>query len=128
MVMKKYGTIELRNLKFHAYHGCLPEERTAGNDFVVNLTCKAPLKKAAKTDLINDTLDYAVLYNIVKDAMANPVFLLEKVAGTILSEIRRQAPEVKSATVTVCKMRPPFTYAATALDTPDTAACITLSV
>ena len=124
--MKKYGTIELKNLKFHAYHGCLPEERTAGNDFVVNLTCKVPLKKAAESDLINDTLDYAVLYNIVKDTMANPVFLLEKLAGTILAEIRRQAPSVKSATVTVCKMRPPFSYSTNALDTPETAACVTL--
>ena len=44
--MKRFGTIELNNLKFHAYHGCLPEERTAGNDFVVNLSCKVDLRKA----------------------------------------------------------------------------------
>lgn len=125
--MKRFGTIELKNLKFHAYHGCLPEERTAGNDFVVNLSCKVDMRLAARTDLIGDTLDYAVLYNIVKDAMATQSFLLEHVAGTILSEIKRQAPEVKKATVTVCKMRPPFTYATNALDTPETAACITLS-
>lgn len=125
--MNKFGTIELRDLKFHAYHGCLPEERTAGNDFVVNLRCRVDLRLAAKTDLIGDTLDYAVLYNIVKEAMETPSFLLEHVAGTILSEIRRQAPQVKRATVTVCKMRPPFTYSKNALDTPNTAACITMS-
>ena len=125
--MKRFGTIELRDLKFHAYHGCLPEERTDGNDFVVNLRCKVDMRLAAKTDLIGDTLDYAVLYNIVKEAMETPSFLLEHVAGTMLSEIRRQAPAVKGATVTVCKMRPPFTYSQNALDTPSTAACITLS-
>ena len=125
--MNPLGTIELKDLKFHAYHGCLPEERTAGNDFVVNLSCKVDLRKPARTDLIADTLDYAVLYNIVKEAMETPSFLLEHVAGKILSEIRRQAPEVKRARVTVCKMRPPFTYSQNALDTPNTSACITLS-
>lgn len=122
-----FGTIELKNLKFHAYHGCLPEERTAGNDFVVDLACTVDLRAAAKSDLINDTVDYALLYNIVKDVMSTPVFLLEKVAGSILARVRKVSPMIRHARVTVCKMRPPFAYATNALDTPETSACVTLS-
>lgn len=125
--MNKYGTIELRQLKFHAYHGCLPEERITGADYVVNLTCKVDMRKAAASDNLAHSVDYSLLYNIVKDSMSTPVNLLEKVAETILKNIRRYAPQVKGASVTVCKFNPPFEYAQNALDQEGTSACVTLS-
>ncbi|MBO4557937.1 MAG: dihydroneopterin aldolase [Bacteroidales bacterium] len=125
--MNKNSVIELKGLKFHSYHGCLPDERIVGADYEVNLTCVVDLRKAAATDDLKHTVDYSVLYNIVKDAMQTPVNLLEKVAGTILKNVRYYAPKVKSATVTICKMQPPFDYSPAALDTGHTAACVTMS-
>ena len=125
--MNKYGTIELRQLKFHAYHGCLPEERITGADYEVNLTCKVDLRKASGSDDLDHTVDYSLLYNIVKDAMSTPVNLLEKVAATILKNIRRYAPQVKGASVTVCKFNPPFEYSENALAEEGTNACVTMS-
>ena len=125
--MKKEGIIELRDMRFHAFHGCLPKERIEGAEYVVSLKCEADLRKAAKSDYLAHTVDYATLYNIVNDAMQHPVNLLEKVAGTILENIRNYVPMVKSASVTVCKMNPPFDYGDNALETDRTAACVTLS-
>ena len=116
----------MRNLKFRAYHGCLPQERIAGADYIVDLKCTVDLRKAAGSDNLAHTVDYSLLYNIVKDAMSSPVNLLERVAGTILENIRRYVPQVKGASVTVCKFEPPFEYAPNALQTGQTSACVTL--
>ena len=124
--MKKKGIIELRNLRFKAYHGCLPQERIEGADYLVNLRCEADLRRAASSDSLEHTVDYSMLYDIIKNEMATPANLLERVAGNILKNIRYYAPAVKSATITICKMEPPFNYAENALDLQQTAACVTL--
>ena len=125
--MKKYGTIELRDMRFHAFHGCLPQERIVGADYLVSLSCTVDLHRAAATDDLKHTVDYSLLYNIVKSEMGTPATLLENVAGKILKNVRYYAPAIKHATVTVCKLNPPFEYAENALDAEHTAACVTLS-
>ncbi|MBR3744790.1 MAG: dihydroneopterin aldolase [Bacteroidales bacterium] len=125
--MKKTGIIELKDLRFRAYHGCLPQERIVGTDYNVSLRCTVDLRKAAETDDLKYTVDYSLLYNIIKSEMGTPVNLLEHVAGKILKNVRYYAPAVKHATVTICKMNPPFEYGHNALDAEHTAACVTLS-
>ena len=125
--MYKDGIIELKNLKFHAFHGCLPQERIVGTDYEVSLRCTVDLRKAAATDDLKHTVDYSLLYNIIKSEMGTPVNLLENVAGKILKNVRYYAPAVKHAAVTICKMNPPFEYAQNALDSEHAAACVTLS-
>ena len=126
-MMKKEGIIELKDLRFRAYHGCLPQERIVGADYNVSLRCTVDLRKAAATDDLKHTVDYSLLYNIIKSEMGTPVNLLEHVACKILKNVRYYAPAVKHATVTICKMNPPFEYAQNALDAEHTAACVTLS-
>ena len=125
--MKKEGIIELRDLKFRAYHGCLPQERIVGADYVVSLCCTLDLRKAAATDDLKHTVDYSLLYDIIKSEMGTPANLLEHVAGKILKNVRYYAPAVKHATITICKLNPPFDYAENALDIDRTGACVTLS-
>ena len=126
-MMDKEGIIELKDLRFRAYHGCLPQERIVGADYNVSLRCTMDLRKAAATDDLRHTVDYSLLYNIVKSEMGTPVNLLEHVAGKILKNVRYYVPAVKHASVTICKLNPPFEYAENALDTEHTAACVTLS-
>ena len=102
--MNQTGTIELRNLKFHAYHGCLPEEREQGADYVVNLKCEAALARAGESDCLSDTVDYSLLYDIIAGQMALSCNLLEAVAGNILRQIRSVVPAVTSASLTICKL------------------------
>ena len=53
--------IELRNLTFYAYHGVLPEERSQGNTFVVDLTLDADVRRAVYTDALVESVWFFVL-------------------------------------------------------------------
>ena len=124
--MNQTGIIELRNLRFHAYHGCLAFEREKGADYVVDLKCEAALAKASGSDCLEDTVDYSLLYDIVAQQMGRSCNLLEHVAGNILRQIKAKVPEIISARVTICKMNPPFDYPPDALSPEQSAACVTL--
>ena len=63
--MLKSGQIFIDNMRFHARHGVLEQERLTGGDFVVSLSARYPLAAAAQSDDVADTLNYAVVYNIV---------------------------------------------------------------
>ena len=43
--------IYLKNVRFHAYHGVLPQETQVGNDYVVNLDGECELPDACQQEL-----------------------------------------------------------------------------
>tara|TARA_R110000772_G_scaffold126642_3_gene233714 strand:- start:118 stop:474 length:357 start_codon:yes stop_codon:yes gene_type:complete len=102
------GTIRLKNIKIYAFHGCLIEEGQIGSDYLVNLSVKADLKKASKTDALADTVDYVLLQKIVRDEMAVRAKLLEQVANRIIDSIFLKVEMVTAVKVTVAKRNPPI--------------------
>ena len=62
--------IELKDIRIYANHGCLSEEEKIGSHYLVNLRVECDLSQAAKTDALQDTIDYVGLNNIVKKQMA----------------------------------------------------------
>ena len=84
------------------------EEGKIGSDYRIDLSVKANLKKSAKTDYLNDTVDYVHLNKIVKEEMAIKTKLLETVADKILDRILFEIPLVDSAKVKVSKLNPPI--------------------
>ncbi|RZC49558.1 hypothetical protein C5167_017980 [Papaver somniferum] len=77
----------LRGLKFHGYHGVLPEEKTPGQKFVVDMDAWSDLREAGKSDNLDHSVSYAELYNIVKDIVEGPGHnLLESVAHLIATK------------------------------------------
>ena len=101
------GTIELTGMRFHAYHGCLPEERRDGNLFVVDFSCEYDISRAVESDSLEDTLDYGAIYDIIEREMAVPSNLLENVAGRIARAIMESHPEIISLKLSVAKHNPP---------------------
>ena len=53
--------IYLKNVRFHAYHGVLQQERIVGNDYVVNLVVDYDFTSAMETDELSATINYAEL-------------------------------------------------------------------
>jgi len=102
------GKIKINNIRVHAWHGCLKEESIIGSDYSVDLEVGANLSNAAKTDKLNDTVDYVHLNNIVKEEMAIKSKLLEHVAKRILDRIFLELPLVHNAEVSVSKINPPI--------------------
>lgn len=100
--------ISLRNVRFYAFHGVMPQERRVGADFLVNLRVGYPLEKAMQSDEVGDTLNYAALYEVVKTEMMQASHLLEHVAGRIVSAIEKQFPLVTSIDLELTKQNPPI--------------------
>ena len=105
--MNKIGLIELEGMEFKAYHGVLEQEKVRGNEFVVDFRGELDLSAAAESDNLNDTLNYADIYDIVAYEMSVPSELLENVAGRIMKAIEAQFPQLVSFSIRVSKKRPP---------------------
>ncbi len=101
------GRIELEGMEFKAYHGCLEQEKVRGNVFTVDFRGELDLSAAAKSDNLNDTLNYGEVYDIVAEEMSIPSELLENVAGRIVEAIAAQFPQLLAFSVRVSKKRPP---------------------
>lgn len=102
------GYIHLRQVRFHAFHGVMPQERQVGTDFVLDLRVGYPLQQAMQSDDVADTLNYAALYDLVAREMQQPSNLLEHVAGRIAEAIGRTFPQVTSIDLTLTKQNPPM--------------------
>jgi dihydroneopterin aldolase len=102
------STIKLKNIKIYAFHGCLVEEGKIGSDYLVNLSVKADLVKAAKTDKLTDTVDYVHLQKVVKTEMGERSKLLEHVGQRIIDRVFKEIPLVHSIKVKVAKLNPPI--------------------
>lgn len=100
--------ISLRNVRFHAFHGVMPQERKVGADFLVNLRVGYPLEQAMQSDEVGDTLNYAALYEVVKTEMMQPSNLLEHVAGRIADAVVKRFPQVTSIDLDLTKQNPPM--------------------
>jgi dihydroneopterin aldolase len=102
------GIIKVENIRIYAHHGCLPEETIIGSDYRVDLKVDADLLPSAKSDALEDTVDYVLLNAIVKEEMAKPCKLLETVAKRILTQIFIKDQRVTKATVSISKINPPI--------------------
>ena len=102
------GIIKVNNIKIYAYHGCLLEEGHIGSDYIVDITIHANLQKSAKTDDLQDTVDYVLLNKIVTEEMAIRAKLLENVAQRILDRVFDESGLVTQVEVAVSKLNPPI--------------------
>ena len=100
--------IMLRGLTFFAFHGVLPEERQQGNRFVVDLVLEADISRAVCTDNLDDTVNYAEVYEVVRREMAVPSQLLEHVCGRIATALLDAFAPLQRVRVSVTKRNPPI--------------------
>lgn len=102
------GIITVDNIRLYAYHGCLPEEGVKGGDYIVDVTIDTDLTKPAQTDELADTVDYCVVFDVVKREMGIRSKLIEQVAQRIVDGLRKEYPAVKKFSVKVTKLKPPI--------------------
>ena len=100
--------IYLKNVRFHAYHGVLQQERIVGNDYVVNLVVDYDFTSAMETDELFATINYAELYEIIKEEMAISSKLLEHVVGRIGKRLFSEYSAIRQIQLAITKENPPF--------------------
>ncbi len=77
-------TISLLGLRVFAYHGVPAEEKSTGQEFVVDVTLRIDLAAAAASDDLADTVDYGLLATAIVERVANEQWdLIERVAGRV---------------------------------------------
>lgn len=102
------SSIFLKNLRFHAFHGVMPQERIVGNDYLVDVHVNYDFSHAMATDELDDTINYAEVYQLVKEEMNLPSKLLEHLAGRIGKRLIDSYPSIQDVSVSVMKQNPPF--------------------
>ena len=102
------GYVFLKDVRFHAFHGVMPQEGKVGADFLVNLRIGYPITKAMETDEVTDTLSYAEVFSLVEQEMKVSSKLLEHVAGRIVKAIGEHFPQTTSIDLTLTKLNPPM--------------------
>ena len=100
--------ILLEGLEFFAYHGYHKEERKTGNRYNVDVIVEADVMRAAIHDKLRETIDYAKLYQTVKEEMEQPAKLLEHIAHRIIQRVLELFPRVTAVEVQVSKFNPPL--------------------
>jgi dihydroneopterin aldolase len=101
--------IFLEGMRFYAYHGVNPEERTLGQRFVVDLVLEVDLGPAGASDDLAATVSYSAVYKLVRGIVeGEPRNLLEAVAETIAARVLAEFPLVSRVTVTVRKPEAPL--------------------
>ena len=95
-------------MRFYAYHGVLTQETKVGNHYVVNIHIDADLTRACESDNMDDTINYAIVYDHVKAEMQKPSKLLEHVAMRIYRSIKAAFPQILNLEVRLAKKSPPI--------------------
>ncbi len=102
-------SIQLHNLEFYAYHGLLPQERVVGGHYRVDVELSlTPPLRALTEDVIDDTVNYAEVYALIRQQMDQPVNLLEHLAHRITQGLYAQFPQIQAVKLSVTKVTPPI--------------------
>ncbi|HEY6063545.1 MAG TPA: dihydroneopterin aldolase [Chitinophagaceae bacterium] len=100
-------TIELKRLRFLAYHGLYAEEKKTGNEFEINLSVSYSPSSGTITG-ISDTVDYSELYTLLKTEMQHPRHLLETLVMELAEVIHVTFPKIKKIEISITKLHVPI--------------------
>lgn len=100
--------INLLGLRFHAFHGVMAQEQLVGNDYLLDVRVRYDLSKAMLSDDVNDTLNYATVYEMIRQEMQIPSCLLEHVAYRIGNRLMITFPQIESIDIHLTKKNPPM--------------------
>jgi len=100
--------IFIKEARFHAYHGVIPQEQQVGQDYLVSVRCGYNISMAMESDMVETTLNYATLYQQIAHEMSIASLLLEHVARRIAQAIFKTFPQVTTLDLTITKLNPPM--------------------
>lgn len=100
--------VRLRGLEFWAYHGCFPEEAVVGNRFTVEVSMGLNTEVAQRSDSLEDTLNYQLVYGVVAREMQKNSHLLEHLTRRIIDALMTSFPQLQWVEVEVAKHNPPI--------------------
>ncbi len=99
--------IRLMNMMFYGYHGVLAAERETGHRYEVDCELEVDISRAARSDHLDDTINYVGIYNIVEEYLERHRYnLVETLAERLRQEIKKQT-KASRVTIRLRKRIPP---------------------
>jgi dihydroneopterin aldolase len=96
--------VAIRGLALYAHHGALEGERAIGQRFVLDLVIDTDFADAARSGLVEDTIDYGTVVEVATAAfLERTEALIEVLAVRIAERILARFPRAAAAEVTVRK-------------------------
>lgn len=99
-------TIQLKNLLFFSHHGIHEEEKILGNEFEVNV--ELSFEETDRIDSLEQTINYASVYQVIKQQMGIPSELLETLAQDMAHRVHAFDNRILFITVSIEKKNPPI--------------------
>lgn len=100
--------IHLNGLKIYAYHGILPQENKIGAEYILHLKLKTDFSRASQMDDLTYTINYAEVFQAIKEEMKIPSKLLEHVIQRIAERLFHDFPTLMEINITLFKQNPPM--------------------
>ena len=100
--------IYLHGTRIFAHHGVLPQETEVGAYFIIDLDIKTDFSRAAATDELEGTLNYAEIHAVLKNVMRSPSKLLERVCERIAEQLFLQFDSIEEISIRLTKENPPM--------------------
>ncbi len=106
--MGTLDVIRIKNAVFYAYHGVMSDEQNLGGKFEVDIDLFCNLKEAEETDSLTRTVDYAKVYQKMKEMVVDQkYYLIEALGNRIAKGILQEFSKVERVVVRVRKQNPP---------------------
>ena len=100
--------VSLHGIDVYAHHGVHPAERELGQRFVIDVDLWTDCDPAARSDSLNQALDYTAVHRCIKESTAGSSYhLIEAVAGHLCRALLGSF-SVERVRVTVQKPNPPI--------------------
>jgi dihydroneopterin aldolase len=95
--------IVLHDIIAHGKHGVKSDERATPQPFRIDLVLHLDLSRAASSDDLHDTINYAAVHRrIVEIVQTHSYALLEKLAAVILDDVAGDE-RIRSADISIAK-------------------------
>ena len=83
------ATMRLKRMSFYGHHGVSEAEKEIGGRYEVDCEYGIDIKPAARSDLLNDTVDYTKIYSMIEDIVTGNRFnlveaLAQRIADTLV--------------------------------------------
>ena len=79
-----------------------------GGEYLVSAVVEIDTSRAEQNDLLESTVDYVSIYNVLKKEMSIPSKLLEVVLERIIVGIKKIDDNIDSIDVSIKKLSPPI--------------------
>ncbi|MDB9445170.1 dihydroneopterin aldolase [Anabaena sp. CS-542/02] len=101
--------IHLTNIRCYGYTGYLPEEQVLGQWFEVDVKLWLDMSTVAKTDAIEDTIDYRAVISSIQHLVKTAKFaLVEKLVSVIADSMLEKCDRVTKVQVILSKPAAPI--------------------